>query len=593
MSILILTAIEKTWGRGKNLYFLGDWCCLYNRKEKWNNKKNKVQEYHWKDRDKFIKDSEYLEKFIDDLQPILSEFLSKKHNVVFSKRAWRVILGPWLVLMIPILWDRWESIRIALSSQQYDSINLIDTNSNDMIPDDYVNFTEMLNDHLWNNNFFKDILLFLDVENIKKYPYKNKNKNKNKNIFSIRLLILNWINFLIKLFPLKEGIFFHTSGMSFGRYTLLSFRLGQAPLFHFLDFDKAYKNIKYDSIKVDCLRRHSLIPINGKLFEDFVYSKLLSYIPFSYLENFQAIKEETQKINFLGDIIFSSTSYFSSDFFKIWVANQVDNEKKLLISEHGSSIIPKCKIFKHDDKISDYRVTWSIPINDKHIQLPPNKSITKLFKFQNYFRNTEKYLTLIGLEFPLYAHSCYSGPISSIILDDYSQKVKFIDKLNKDVRGKLNIRPYTGYNNKGWQTKERYKDKYGISKISTNKKLQDDINTSKIIICTYPETTFSEAVSSGVPTILLYLESSYEFETEFYDLISELKDKNIIFSDPLKAANHINNIWDNPMGWWDSPEVISARNRFFDMCCKSSDNWLNEWSFFLKSTVRPNFRTAP
>ena len=48
-----------------------------------------------------------------------------------------------------------------------------------------------------------------------------------------------------------------------------------------------------------------------------------------------------------------------------------------------------------------------------------------------------------------------------------------------------------------------------------------DFDNSKIIVCTYPETTFLEAMYSGVPTILLYKRDCWETATKFDDLIKE------------------------------------------------------------------------
>ena len=52
----------------------------------------------------------------------------------------------------------------------------------------------------------------------------------------------------------------------------------------------------------------------------------------------------------------------------------------------------------------------------------------------------------------------------------------------------------------GWNLKEKYKNLFG-EKYLTNKNVKSVIKNSKLIVCTYPETTFLESMCSGVPTI--------------------------------------------------------------------------------------------
>jgi putative transferase (TIGR04331 family) len=48
-------------------------------------------------------------------------------------------------------------------------------------------------------------------------------------------------------------------------------------------------------------------------------------------------------------------------------------------------------------------------------------------------------------------------------------------------------------------------------------------------------------------------------------LADEMKKNNMIFNDPVQAAQHINEIWDNPLKWYNSKNVIQVRNNFLDI----------------------------
>ena len=104
-----------------------------------------------------------------------------------------------------------------------------------------------------------------------------------------------------------------------------------------------------------------------------------------------------------------------------------------------------------------------------------------------------------------------------------------------------------------------------------------------MIVCTYPQTTFSEAMHSNIPTILLYSEKYWPLHPQFDDLIEQLKLNKIIFTDPHEAAEHINTVWDDPDQWWQDPSTQKAVNYFFEMTGRVNDDWVDEWVGFLRN----------
>jgi hypothetical protein len=54
--LLITTALEETWGSGDAVYFLGEWCKLYSKKDFWSKLDSKTQSHHWNDRSKLKKE---------------------------------------------------------------------------------------------------------------------------------------------------------------------------------------------------------------------------------------------------------------------------------------------------------------------------------------------------------------------------------------------------------------------------------------------------------------------------------------------------------------------------------------------------------
>ncbi len=578
--VLVTTAIEETWGDGEDeLIFVGEWCKDYDRKDEWSQRQHVVLPYHWADREKFADDHDYLQSVYERVLDALSIFLNDKHGLNKPKIFWRIIVGRWLLTYIPILWDRWECARYALNDSTYDKVISLNIDSNQCIPTDYTEFTHFMNLHLWNHEIYKKILLFHGVdchEQIKSDLSIARFKMQDD---SWAKKIVLYIDKLLQVFSVNEKVFFSNSYFDLRSFLALSFKLRQFPLFH-AEFDKILKDnvnsLSRCSVFYD--RNHTLNIDANNDFEKFVSENIISQLPLIFLEGFKKVLKDTSKIKTDASIIFTSSSHLFHNVFQIWTAVQVCNGKKLITSSHGGAIPDKYSMFNYDEMISYIKVVWNKPYCDNHVQLSPNKLIRNKSSSK-----VGKHLSLIGLELLSYSYRCQSGPNSSLLMEDYKKNIKFSKSLDNEVFENLKIRPSA---NNGWNTRQRYIDDLGLDKISSEKSVLDLINNSKVVVCTYPQTTFSEAMQSGIPTILLYMDKYWETESLFNDLIEHMKDVKIVFTNPRAAADHINNIWNNPNTWWESKEVVLAREHFFDLCGNINDDWVDEWSEFFNGELQ-------
>ena len=57
---------------------------------------------------------------------------------------------------------------------------------------------------------------------------------------------------------------------------------------------------------------------------------------------------------------------------------------------------------------------------------------------------------------------------------------------------------------------------------------------------------------------------------------------------PESAAKHLIKIWDNIDGWWESSEVINAKDIFIDRYANNSD-LLGKLTKVLKDPIEDNF----
>jgi putative transferase (TIGR04331 family) len=579
-NILITTALTDTWGnRDQKAVLLGEWCKTLDNLNELEAREYHQVPYHWSDRDKFIKDYDYLELFYERVLQSLANSLNDYHGVDRSLRYWRILLGPWLLTYVAIAWDRWESLRLAFAEQDFDEVYSLSLDRDLMVPEDYDIFKVAMTDDHWNQHLFMEIIKYKFSERA------NSKSNSHKNIYSVNDrfceassssiidLFKSFIDQSLSFFSIGNHIVLVETFFDRKSLIRLSLKLNQVPRRHY-EFSQ---DIQYPKVNPD--RYNFSIDIQPSSdFEEFFQQHIFSQIPIAYLEGYEELNRVATSIKTTGDVIFTANAHLDNDLFNCWAGDQVEKGKKLIVSQHGGAMRSHMTNFDHQEKIADVMTVWHKPYMDKHVQLTPNKMIG----VDNVNVKNKENITLLGSETCRYPYRAQAGPYGYNYMVDYQQKITFAKSLSDRAYQKLKIRSFNRING-GTRSKDAYTRDLGKDKISKHATLREAFSNSKMIVCTYPQTTFSEAMHSGIPTILLYSEKYWPLHPQFDDLIEQLKLNKIIFTDPHEAAEHINTVWDHPDQWWQDPSTQKAVNYFFEMTGRVNDDWVDEWVGFFAS----------
>ena len=107
--ILVTTALKSTWDLENDMIFLGNWCEKYDNFENLDQKRYAISDYYWDDRSKLVEDYQYINrlyvKIFDQLKINLNEF----HKVNLGNRFWKIVIGPWLITFLQILFELLKS----------------------------------------------------------------------------------------------------------------------------------------------------------------------------------------------------------------------------------------------------------------------------------------------------------------------------------------------------------------------------------------------------------------------------------------------------------------------------------------------------
>lgn len=574
---LVTTGLEDTWPESnKPVLFLGEWCKLYSRKDYWKKFNSETVPYHWDDRDKLYKDYQYLLELYEVFLAELTIELNKIHGVSYTTRYWRIVIGPWLMMFLGVIFDRWSCIQVAIDRYAVTNTHILEEVDLSNVPTSMEHFTKIVCTDLWNHTIYSSILKFIHYEKIllvKKPINLNAPLGKEKRVKKFFISKIKDLVFSFSLFfSTDKNYFFSATYLNKFDLSKLQLNLGQIPVF--------YKE-RYSSkfLPQDCFRGLTLSGFedhNG--FERYAKEMIPLQIPTDYLEGYKSLSERTEKIRWPKNpkLIWTGNSYFMDEFFKVWAAKKVDNGTPLVVSQHGGHYGQGLFSFleHHELKICDYYLSWGW--SGEGEQIIPVGTVKQPIKTNN--KNDTTLLVVTGTS--RYSDGLLSMPLSSQWIEYFDDQMEFYENLPEHISINMLIRLYP--HDYEWSQIERWKDRFPSSEFDDcEKALSKVIKNTKLFISGWNATTYLESLHANVPTIIFWRPEYFEIRDDTKKMFHELRKVNILHDDPISAAKHLINIYNDIDTWWNNKNVISVRKEFTEKYMYSN-NVVNNLGCVLK-----------
>ena len=587
MRLLHLTNLRyKNRNIKKNDFFLGNWCLNITENYKY---KDNIIPYHWENLKKQSKDYFYLEKLHKRISNSLYSFLNSFHNIKYTNKSWGVINEPFLQYYVTVLYDRWEILKKTFKTNKKFQINFYEIKNIDF--NNLDNFINLVLSDEWNEYIFQSIINYNYKKKIKvnhkfnEFRYSKSKKTNNETVtYNFKNNFFEICNKVFNIITKKNSFVFFEHYFDRKNFILLNMKLSQIPYFlnPFKKLDKDFQNYSKKNFSI----REKLFN-NVKLnndFEKFLILNLKKDLPTFIIEDFNQIQKNIDKIDLKPKFIFSGGLHWSNQHFKHWLAKKMSKGTKFISLEHGGSFPYKHPYFFFEEKNSDKFITWFSKYHKNQKQLPAQK----LFGYNSLdkFNYQPVHCNLIIDRFMRYTLDL-AQPVSGNYYEFINDLIFFNKKLNFKIQKYLKIKTHPADKDKLWNTKKFLKKKINKNVLIENKNLQEVFLDSKLLICFYPETTFAESMKLGIPTILYVSPKIYKIHQISKNLYKKLKDANLLFDDIDLLTKHINNIWDNPLIWWNSEKSVKKRKLFEKVALgidkkDSFDKWKN-YLFKLKS----------
>ena len=590
MNRLITTSIDKTLQK-ENLIFLGEWCKQTSLEKKIDNQNNNFLPHHWSDKEKLKRDYRYLTNLNNNLIKLFTQKLNKIHKSNYSEKSWRIILGSWLPLYLSTMYDRWESLRIFFDKYEKD----IETHSYIIDENIFYNYgvldfvEKVVQNDFWNHKNFIRIIDFQYKSKVNVHEDKINiisDLSKKEDFISQRSFLKS---ILRKIFVLTDNIFSFV-GIRINKIVIENFYHRKTELIKILIGSKIFpafylntfnENKYKKNLKIEEEERKKFFNSESYSndFEKYLFYAFVTDFPVAYLERFELLKKSNRKLNKLKkDKIFTKVSYIMNERFKLWLAEMVSNKTKLYVGQHGGCLNTKLNGFLGlDKKIADKVLTWNKTSKTNEIQISP----IELFRFKKIKNKNQKNLLIVNGETARYPCKIQSHPYAEEYKKSLAGTCKLIKKLKANIKDKIVYRS----NDLGYKTADQIKEKFNEVNTDVFQKtsMKDNLQYSRLAICTYPETAVSEIIFAGIPLIIFIPDNLYEFDDDSNEIVEMLKKSKIYFQDPIEAAKHINLIWEDPLKWWNEKNTVDSIKKLEKFAFSTREDWLSEWTNFITS----------
>ena len=588
--VLITTPLEETWSKNAPVLFLGEWCLTYPCKPGDLGFDAEVMPYHWNDRRKLFEDFQFLCASYEIVLDNLSRRLNELHNVDRSTRYWRILVGPWLGLFMLMVFDRWNSVRQAVSNYDLSGSIVLTGEEDQFIPNDMREFNSLFPGDEWNHHIYARILEhFPSVPLYRRQRVQSVHPAEPTPSPSIKSRLKQHLGSLIALFgPLfsKEcDALFVSTYLKMREEIELSMRLGQFP-----------RLIRQTpAVKAEADQGHRGWFLDGEAksgFEACLRALLPHQIPRVYLEGYKQLTRQAQALPWpkRPKAIWTSNAFHSDDVFKVWAADKVESGSPLIIGQHGGNYGMGLWSWpeQHEIAISDRYLTWgwSRPAS------PKLRAVGKIKYSRPVTRLPEQGgAILVTAMVQRYGNPSLSMYTSSQWLDYLRDQFEFVDALPVYIQNKLIVR--LSQPDYGWRQVDRWRDRFPLLQVDDGASdIGKLIRRSRLYISTYNATSYLESLTMNVPTVIHWNPRYMETNTWAQPYFEELRSVGIFHETPQSAALHVTRTWNDISAWWTNHETCAVRDRFVRQFAHCPDDKIGRLKNAIDEVIGQSLRTT-
>jgi len=530
----------------------------------------------WNSALKVSEAADYCAQVYKEIVPELAQSLNAIHGISCPDRYWQILLGPWLLHFITILYDRYQRIENACLKHPGLYTHILPEEQRRLATFDTYDFISVrgqATQDYYNLKLFSSIMEFLHSDKIV-YTELNipdstsgalpKNSLRNK----IGASLLRFYEHFTAGPIILSDMYHLTYAQLFWLHAKLRFKT--IKLKNFKNHTNRFDNKNAYS---EALRKEFKFEKKTDKFLVLLYHLLPQSIPLCYLENFSLYRNRVKNVA-TTTVVGSSVGWYFNENFKYFAAEALLNKARLVDFQTGGGYGISLNIPAETLSFEkDFFYAWGLPAKESHEKIITLPS-PYLSKLHNAHLPKNNNILMIGNGTHKYLCRFQSYMLPDDMPKYFNDKYIFLKSLNRSILDRLYYRPYQEI---GWRELETIKKMQLGIKFLSKGKLTTEMKKAKLVIIDHQSTSYIEAFIINVPCVCFWDHDIYTVRPEVEKYFDKLRKAGILYKTPQKAAKKVNEIFDDPLHWWMSPEIQEAKNLFCNNFAVTSKKWSEEW----------------
>lgn len=279
------------------------------------------------------------------------------------------------------------------------------------------------------------------------------------------------------------------------------------------------------------------------------------------------------KVNLVGPVL------ILNEYEKFLLAHAVENGELVVCTQHGSSGYQRLNINSIEiENRQDAYLSWGWQAQDEdagRVIAVPSPVYSAI---RDRYRGGGSALIFVGTSARVFAHRLETAPQPAQTIDYLKDKVSLLEALDIEPRRSLLYRPYLS-DSGAWDDETYLADRFPDLAFlkGSSRDLHRRLMTCRLLVSDHYGTTFGMGMVANVPTLGFWNPKVWELSRKAGPVFEGLACARVIHSSGLEAAEQINRIWDDVLGWWNSHAVQAARLEFLDHYARTDRLWLWRW----------------
>lgn len=497
--------------------------------------------------------------------PAISNALNKLHSTNFSERYWHILIGPWLMQSLSVIYDH-NKIYSSLLTYCPQQIKYLCCDLSVSIPFDSYSSLKLPELDEFNLQTLSFISLFhrgspsasvdrlLGNSNVYKYDTPRTVSLKKRIYTFLSSFLRNNQTYVStpSAIPIKDQLRYFLAGIPI--IPILPSPINECDLGH--SVDKSARKLFHDLLVLDSAFDSG---------NEYIATLLALLIPMSYVENYPFVCRQSSSMGRPPRVIFLSTEMYTRyEPFMSWVASCAEQGTMICSMQHGGNYGIEFFSEKVFIELIPYDIFYSwgwkwqqYKSKDPSNIIPMPSFFLKEYNRLKSFHKCANYILFTSTAIPSFSRRFICSHANSYLSDQYFEsQSRFYSSLNNHNQSITKVRLYPDSSKQTYEY--RWLSSYPDVQFDDCPLFESSVVNSMLCVTDTLTTAWLESISANRPTVVFINKSLYNLTNEFLVVLDSLHYANIIHYSPEAAAVFVNSVILDLDSWWKSDIVVNA-----------------------------------